>query len=190
MEIVVGPGVSAAAISAFSVPITEGSSMKIAQAQSPPAGAVSSIQRSPSTSGAEVLEGVEVGVEAAAADEVAARRRHPRLAEARQQRAGEQEGGADLARELLVDGRSETWPAQSRSAVVGDPGDLDPEPLEQGDLRLGVANPRHPVQEQLLLGQQAGGEDRQRRVLVAGDGQLARRAATPPSMTNFSMARG
>ena len=37
LEIVVGPGVSAAAISAFSVPITEGSSMKIAQAQRPPA---------------------------------------------------------------------------------------------------------------------------------------------------------
>ena len=51
---------------------------------------------------AEVLEGVDVGVEAAAADEVAARRRHPRLAETGQQRAGQQEGGADLLRELLV----------------------------------------------------------------------------------------
>ncbi len=58
-------------------------------------------------------------------------------------------------------------------AVVGDPGDLDAEPLEQRDLRLGVADPRHSVQQQLLLGQQAGGEDRQRRVLVAGDGQLS-----------------
>ena len=38
LAIVVGPGVSAAAISAFSVPITEGSSMKIAQAFSPPLG--------------------------------------------------------------------------------------------------------------------------------------------------------
>ena len=53
--------------------------------------------------GAEVLEGVEVGVEAAAADEVAAGRRHLGGAEAGQQRAGEQEGGADLAGELLVD---------------------------------------------------------------------------------------
>ena len=47
--------------------------------------------------GAEVAEGVEVRVEAAAADEVAAGRRHPRLAEAGEQRAGEQERGADLA---------------------------------------------------------------------------------------------
>ena len=51
---------------------------------------------------------------------------------------------------------------------------LDPEALEQCDLRLGVADPRHPVQEQLLLGEKAGGEDRQSRVLVAGDGELAR----------------
>ncbi len=57
-------------------------------------------------------------------------------------------------------------------AVVGDPGDLDPELLQQRDLGFGVADPRHPVQQHLLLGQQAGGEDRQGRVLVAGDGQL------------------
>ena len=69
---------------------------------------------------------------------------------------------------------SETLGGAEPQAVVGDPVGLDPEPLEQGDLRFGVADPRHPVQEQLLLGEQAGGEDRQGRVLVAGDGQLAR----------------
>jgi len=58
-------------------------------------------------------------------------------------------------------------------AVVGNPGDLDPEPLQDRDLGLGIADPRHPVQQQLLLRQQAGGEDRQSRVLVAGDGQLS-----------------
>ena len=52
--------------------------------------------------GAHVAEGVEMRVEAPPADEVAARRRHPRLAEARQQRAGEQERGADPCRQLLV----------------------------------------------------------------------------------------
>ena len=74
---------------------------------------------------------------------------------------------------------SETPRGAEADAVVGDPGDLDPEPLEQRDLGLGVADPRHPVQQHLLLGQQAGGEDRQRGVLVAGDGELAgeRRAA-------------
>ena len=84
------------------------------------------------------------------------------------------------ARELLVDGGVGDARGAEPDAVVGDPGDLDPEPLEQRDLGLGVADPRHPVQQQLLLGEQAGGEDRQGRVLVAGDGQLARRAARRP----------
>ena len=97
-----------------------------------------------------------------------------RLAEAGQQRPGEQERGADLVRELLVDGDVGDAGGAEAQAVVGDPGDLDAEPLEQRDLRLGVADPRHPVQQQLLLGEQAGGEDRQGRVLVAGDGHLAR----------------
>jgi hypothetical protein len=123
--------------------------------------------------GAEILEGVEVGVEAPAADEIPARRRHPRLAEAGEQRAGEQERGADLLREILVDRDIGDRGGAEADAVIGHPGDLHPEPLEQGKLRLGVANARHPVQEQLLLGQQTGGEDRQRRVLVAGDGHLA-----------------
>ena len=119
-------------------------------------------------------EGVEVGVEAAAADEVAARRRHPRLAEAGQQRPGKQERGADLAGELLVDGYVSGRRARRAAGCCRRPSDLDAEALEQRDLRLGVADPRHPVQQQLLLGQQAGGEDRQGRVLVAGDGELAR----------------
>ena len=178
LEIFVAPGVSAAAIRAFSVPITEGSSMKISQAQRP-VGAVSSIQRPPVDPGAEVSEGVQVGVEAAAADEVAAGRRHPGLAEASEQRPGKQERRADLPRELLVDDSLRYAPGAEANAVVGDPLGLDPKLLEQRDLCLGVADPRYPMQQQLLLGEQAGGEDRQGRVLVAGHSQLAgeRRAA-------------
>ena len=48
-EIVVGPGVSAAAMSAFSVAITDGSSMKILHGWSPSAGFAIRISRSPST---------------------------------------------------------------------------------------------------------------------------------------------
>ena len=48
-------------------------------------------------------ERVDVRIEAAAADHVAAGRRHGRAAEAREQRAGEQERGADAAAELLVE---------------------------------------------------------------------------------------
>ena len=44
-------------------------------------------------------------------------RRHPRLAEAGQQRPGEQERGADLARELLVDGGLGDAAAQSRTLL-------------------------------------------------------------------------
>ncbi len=173
LEIVVGPGVSAAAISAFSVPITEGSSMKIAAGAETPGGGAELDPAIAVDPGAEVVEGVEVGVEAATADEIAAGRRHPRLAEAGEQRPGEEEGGADLFGELLVDGHIGDPLGAEPHAVVGDPGDLDAEALEQSDLRFGVANARHPVQQQLLLGEQAGGEDRQRRVLVAGDGHLA-----------------
>ena len=53
--------------------------------------------------GAELGERVDVRVEAPAADHVAARRRHARAAEARQQRPGEQERGADAAAQLRVE---------------------------------------------------------------------------------------
>ena len=59
-------------------------------------------------------------------------------------------------------------------AVVGDPGDLDPEPLEQAELGLGIPDPRHVVDDHLLLGEQAGGEDRQGGVLIARGGDLTR----------------
>ena len=174
MEIVVGPGVSAAAISAFSVPITEGSSMKIAQGQRPAAGARELDPAIAVDPGAEVLEGVEVGVEAAAADEVAPGggiRASPKRASSGPASRNEARICFESSSSTAT---SETAGGAEANAVVGNPGDLDPEPLEQGDLRFGVANPRHPVKHQLLLGQQAGGEDRQRRVLVSGNGELAR----------------
>src|SRR5207253_7291302 len=84
----------------------------------------------------------------------------------------------DLSRQILVDRAPGNATGAEPDAVVTDPGDLHPEVLEQGDLRFGVADPRHPVQQHLLLGEQAGGEDRQRRVLVAGDGDLAGEGST------------
>ena len=121
---------------------------------------------------AEVAEGVEVRIEAAAADGVAPGRRHRDLAEAGEQRAGEQEGRADPRGEILVDhGRADVGGAEP-DVVVGQPLDLDAELREDRDLRLGVANPRHVAQNDVLLGEQAGGEDRQSRVLVAGGDDL------------------
>ncbi len=90
----VSPGASAAAISAFSVAITDGSSIRKSQALRP-FGAVKLDVAAVVDLGTERLERVEVRVEAAATDHVAARRRHQRAAVAREQRAGEQEGGAD-----------------------------------------------------------------------------------------------
>ena len=52
---------------------------------------------------AEGAEGVEVRVEAAAADHVAAGRRQQRLAEAGEQRAGDEERGADALGQRRVD---------------------------------------------------------------------------------------
>ena len=76
--------------------------MKKSQACSP-SGARSSKRAVGVHLGAERAEGVQVRVEPAAADHVAAGRRHVGLAEARQQRAGEQEGGADALGQAGVD---------------------------------------------------------------------------------------
>ena len=84
------------------MPITDGSSMKTAQGLSPPAGRGDVDHPRARDVRAHVDEGVEVRVEAPAADEVAAGRRHVRLAEAGQERSREQERRADPGREGLV----------------------------------------------------------------------------------------
>jgi putative component of toxin-antitoxin plasmid stabilization module len=118
--------------------------------------------------GAERAEGVEVRVEAAAPDHVAAGRRQQRLAEAREQRPGDEEGGADLLRQVRVDRGLGHRIGLQRHRVPVAPLDLHAEVLEQRNQRLGVADVRHVVQDDLLVGQQAGSQQRQRRVLVAG----------------------
>ena len=152
--------------------------MKISQAQSP-LGALSSIQRLPSTLAPRSLK----------ASRWASRRRRPMKSPpgggifASPKRASSGPASRNEAR-ILPESSSSTLAGDlagaEPDAVVGDPRDLDPELLEQGDLGFGVADPRHPVQQHLLLGQQAGGEDRQRRVLVAGDGRAPRRGARRP----------
>ena len=131
--------------------------------------------------GAQVAEGVEVRVEAAAADHVAARRRHPRLAEAGEQRAGEQERGADPGRERLVRSRSSvTASACRRSSFVAGPLGLHARAPRARATWVSVSRIRGTLREHhLLLGEQAGGEDRQRGVLVAGGDDLAREGRAP-----------
>ena len=73
LPITVSPGVSAAAMSTFSVAITDGSSMKICPARRPPTGASMTMSRSCRKLAPSAREAVEVRVQAPAADDVAAR---------------------------------------------------------------------------------------------------------------------
>jgi hypothetical protein len=119
--------------------------------------------------GAQRTERIEVGIEPPASDHVSAGRRHPHAPEARQQRSGEQERRPDPLGQLLVD-----------HAVLGDVRSVDrdlaltgpahacAEALEQQHHRLDVADPGDVPQRHLVLGQQAGREDRKRAVLVSG----------------------
>ena len=134
---------------------------------------------------AHVTEGVEVRVEAPSADEVAARRRHPRLAEARQERAGEQERGPDARGQPLVHLDVRDGVGLEADLVLCRPLDLHAEPLEQRDLGLGIPDPRHVGEHHLLLGEQAGSDSRQGRVLFPA-ATISPESGGPPCMTNFS----
>ena len=129
--------------------------------------------------GAERAERVEVRVEAAAADHVAARGRQQRRAEARQQRPADQHGGADALGQVGVDlGRADGVGLQGDRVAVAAL-DLHAEVGEQVEQRLRVADLRHVVQHDRLGREQARGQQRQGRVLVAGghDGAGQRHAA-------------
>ena len=128
----------------------------------------------------ERAEGVEVRVQAAAADDVAAGRRHVGLAEAGQQRAGEQERGADAlgVRAVDVRRRRSTPAAHSATSLSSRHSTSHADALEHAQHRLDVADPRHVAHDDLLGGQDRGGEDRQGAVLVAGgDDRAAQRHA-------------
>ena len=117
--------------------------------------------------GAELGQRVDVRVEPAAADHVAAGRRHLGAAEARQQRAGEQERRADAARELLVHLVGGEVGGLDAHLVRAEPVDVGAELVEQRQHRLHVEDARDVVQNDGLFRQQARGEDRQGAVLVA-----------------------
>ena len=98
---IVSPVARTAAMIAFSVPVTDASSRKSGTPRKP----VGLHAEGPVRvhAGAELLERVDVDVEPATADHVAAGRRDDRLARAGEQRAGEEDRGADVAAELLVE---------------------------------------------------------------------------------------
>ena len=118
--------------------------------------------------GAELLQGMDVRVEAPPPDHVAARRRDARPAEARKQRPGEQERRTDSGRELRVDLVRRDVRGVHAHLVLADPLGVGTESHDQRHHRLDVADPRDVVEHDRLAREQARGEDRQCRVLVAG----------------------
>ena len=100
--------------------------------------------------GAERLEREQVGIDAPAADHVAARQRHVGAAEARQQRAGEQDRGADALREPLVERRRADVGGAHADLVALRPVDLGTEVDEQLEHRLDVADARHVAEHDRL----------------------------------------
>ena len=109
---------------------------------------------------AELRECMDVRVEASPPDHVAAGRWHCGPAPAREQRAREQEGGADAACQLLVDvGRDQVGRVHAH-LVLARPFDVGAELREQLDHRLHIADPRDVRQRHRLLREEARGENR------------------------------
>ncbi len=128
---------------------------------------------------AEGAEGVEVRIQAAPADHVAAGRRQQRLAEAGEQRPADEHGGADPLGQLGGDLRGADVVGLQAHGVAVAALHLHAEVLEQLQEVLGVADLRHVVQHDGLGREQACGQERQGRVLVPGghDGAGQRHAA-------------
>ena len=175
------PGVSAAAISAFSVPITDGSSMKKSHGAQPAVGARQQDVAAVLDAGAERAERVEVRVEPAAADHVAARAAasaRGRSARAAGRRAGRRRGCARPAsRSTSVDvdpvgaerdRRSRRSSRRARRARASSASIASTSRM-RGTLRSTTSSSVSS----------AGGQQRQRGVLVAGghDGAGQRHAA-------------
>ena len=135
---------------------------------------------------AELLEGVDVGVEPAPADHVAARRRHRGAA----QRASSGPASRNEARmrraQLLVRLGLDELGRVDVHLVRPDPLRVRAEIGEELDHRLDVADARHVVQRHRLAGEQRGGEDRERAVLVARRAHGAE-SGRPPSITKDSL---
>ena len=116
----------------------------------------------------ELGERVNVWVEAAPPDHVAAGRRDVDCSETREQGAGEQERRAHAAAELLVEVLLRHVRCVDVEIVGPGPFGLGADVVEQLDHRLDVCDPRDVAELDRLAGEHAGGENRQGAVLVAG----------------------
>ena len=113
-------------------------------------------------------EGVEVRIEAAPSDHIAARGRHHGTAEAREQGSREQEGCANQLGELGLH-LDLAHAGGAECELVGPaPADINAEAAQDVEHRVDVADARHVSDVNLLVGEHRRGEDRQGAVLVAG----------------------
>jgi len=103
---------------------------------------------------------LHVRVEAAAADHVTARRRDLDRARARQQRPGEQEGGADAPAEIGIEIGLDDLAGVNGHVVRAPPLGRGAGEGEQLDHRLDVADARDVVQRHRLGAEQGGSQYR------------------------------
>ncbi len=164
--ITVSPRASTAAMTAFSVPVTDASSRKIER----PARSrrLHLVAPADLDGRAQPLERVHVRVEPPAADHVPSGRRNHGAPAAREQRACEEDRRPDPAAELLVElvpgrvGRMDPQLAGPEAL------DVDADVGHELEHRLDVEDARDVRERHGLVREQAGSDDRQRRVLVAG----------------------
>src|SRR5947208_9854027 len=116
-------------------------------------------------------------VEAPAADHVTPRARDRDASEAREQRPGEQERGADLAAELRIEIGLLDRRRIDTHVVRTSPLDARADMRQEIDHRLDIADARHVREADLVAGEEARSEDRERSVLVPGCPHRAREGA-------------
>ena len=119
-----------------------------------------------------------MGVDAPASDDVTARFGDIRRSAAREQRPGEKDRCADSFRELRVGSRGDVALGMDTHNILLAAFDTGAELLDDLQHHAHVLDIRQVVQCDRLIGQQAGGEDRQRGILVAAGTD---RSLEPPS---------
>ncbi len=111
---------------------------------------------------------MDVSVEPATSDHIAARRRNDGAAESRQKRPGKEERGPDLAAQVRVELRLRHARAVHTHLVRPCPLSRRAQVGEQLDHHLDVADARQVREVHLFGGEHGGCEDRERTVLVPG----------------------
>jgi len=126
---------------------------------------------------AELVEGVQMRIEPPAPDHVAARRRHRRAAEAREQRSSQEERRADLAAEAFVRSRLRRASGVDAHLVQSRPRSVSAKIGQEVEHRVHVPDARHVREGHRTVGEKTRSDDRERTVLVSGGADRAAQAA-------------